>query len=210
MSLCCTAPVIVFIAKSAIFNYTPCMFRIISILFFIFVFAQFAFADLKVTSVSQNGGKYAVVFNNSIKISNLSLNQNIAARVEFPSYKGKNKQYKQFSLLKRDYASYLAGVLKSRSADGSADLKTDFKINKFDALKKKSSIKAFASIIFEDTVEVECRVMDSGRGLWIAWPSRKEAGKRVKEFEFTDKNLKIEVETALVRRYKENDTAKEK
>ncbi|MDR3274867.1 MAG: SpoVG family protein [Endomicrobium sp.] len=54
-------------------------------------------------------------------------------------------------------------------------------MNKLSILKKHSKIKAFASVIFNDDIEVECRIMQSASGLWIAWPSTKKAvyGKKI-------------------------------
>ena len=59
------------------------------------------------------------------------------------------------------------------------------------------------SVIFNDTIEVQCNIMKGDYGLWIAWPSIKEKDKWNKIFQIKDKKLKKEVETTLIKFYKQ-------
>ena len=62
--------------------------------------------------------------------------------------------------------------------------------------------EAFASVIFEELLEVECRIMEGKRGLWTAWPANNTSGGWKAEFVFEDKKLKKKVEESLAEKYK--------
>jgi len=67
---------------------------------------------------------------------------------------------------------------------------------------KDSQVKAFVSIVFNQAVRVEARVMDSPSGPWIAWPGRKtKDGTWVKQFDLTSISLKQAVEKAILNKY---------
>ena len=202
----CRKPIVFSLQNQLLSAILPPMFRVFLALFLLFSVFSPAFADLIVTSINESGGKYSVVFNKSIEISNIKLNQDSDNPIELPLYKDK----RQFSLLNRDYSKKLAKSLKQRKLSDNAESKISFKINKFKTIQNHKSIRAFASVIFEDVLEVECRVMESAQGLWVAWPANKESSKWIKEFRFTDKNLKGKVEAALIERYKENERTKSK
>jgi hypothetical protein len=55
------------------------------------------FADMKITKIEKNIESYNIILNNEIKILNILFKNN---HLEFPQYKGKNKTYQQFSVLK--------------------------------------------------------------------------------------------------------------
>ena len=74
-------------------------------------------------------------------------------------------------------------------------------INKFSLYRKKAKIKAFASVIFNDDIEVECRIMDGKNGLWVAWPSNKVGDKWYSNFKFIDRKIKNGVENLLIKEY---------
>ncbi|MDD5259782.1 MAG: septation protein SpoVG family protein [bacterium] len=67
---------------------------------------------------------------------------------------------------------------------------------------KNSQVKAFSSIIFNNAVRVEARIMDSASGLWIAWPGRKaKDGAWVKQFDLVSQPLKQAIEKAILAKY---------
>jgi len=162
-----------------------------------FGFPLSLWADLKVTNIIQTGKSLSAVLNDDIKLSNVLLKNN---DVELPVYRNKNKVYKQFAILKREFRQYLVTAL-SESKVSSKTENTTFKINKFSVLKKHPTIKAFASVIFSDFIEVECRIMQGASGLWVAWPSSKKNGVWIKDFEFVNKGLKKIVEEKLISEY---------
>ena len=65
-------------------------------------------------------------------------------------------------------------------------------------------MKVFASVIFGDSVEIECKIMEGKRGPWISWPSRKDeaSGKWKKQVVFKSKDYQKRVEEELLTRYK--------
>jgi DNA-binding cell septation regulator SpoVG len=69
------------------------------------------------------------------------------------------------------------------------------------ALRGNKSTKVFASVIFEDDIEVECRIINGRNGLWVAWPSILKNGVWVKNFIFINRNLKEQVEKKLITDY---------
>lgn len=176
-----------------------------AVLLLLYGLPAFAGRTLKITALEENGdgsGKYDIVLNNAVAVKNIALKiKNGVKEAEFPVYCSKGKIYRQFSVLKRDYGNYIADSLFSKKAEA-FDGETGFRINKFSLNRKTGSIKAFASVIFEELLEVECRIMEGKRGLWTAWPANKTSGGWKAEFVFEDKDLKKKVEESLAEKYK--------
>jgi DNA-binding cell septation regulator SpoVG len=74
-------------------------------------------------------------------------------------------------------------------------------ITKITRYEKKSSLKAFAKVDFGDGLEIECRVLTGPRGLWVAWPARKQDDTWVDQVMFIDTALKHAVESAVIAHY---------
>lgn len=165
--------------------------------------------ELKITEITKSDNNcYNILLNNAIKINNISLkNKNDTKVVEFPVYAAKGKIYKQFSVLTREYGDYLAFSIVQKDI-AKYEGQTSFKINKFSKVKKEGNIKAFTSVIFEELLEVECRIMKGKNGLWVAWPANKTEDGWKSEFAFTDKDLKKRVERALIQHYNIEDERK--
>jgi DNA-binding cell septation regulator SpoVG len=155
------------------------------------------FADMKITKIEKNIEYYNIILNNDIKILNIFFKNN---HLEFPQYKGKYKIHQQFSILKRDFRNYLLYALVYDKIS-SGRYTTFFKVNKMSVLKGNKPTKAFASVIFEDDIEVECRIINGKNGLWVAWPSILKNGVWVKNFMFINRNLKEQVEKKLITDY---------
>lgn len=164
------------------------------------IFFDYAFASLKITEISTKDSKFNITLNNSIQILNIELQDN---ELKFPIYKSKNKQYKQIFVLKRDFKVYLKDSLLENKVFSNTE-SISFNINKLYKLKNNTTVKAFASIVFDNEIEVECRIMQGKSGLWIAWPSTKINNKWVKNFKFINKSLQKEVETKLIVDYTKN------
>lgn len=176
-----------------------------AVLLLLYGLPVFAGRNLKITALQESkdgGGKYDIVLNNAVAVKNIALKiKNGAKEAEFPIYCSKGKIYRQFSVLKRDYRNYIADSLFLKKAEA-FEGGTNFRINKFSLNKKEGSIKAFASVIFEELLEVECRIMEGKRGLWTAWPANNTSGGWKAEFVFEDKKLKKKVEESLTEKYK--------
>ena len=177
------------------------MLKIYFIFIVFFSFLNISFAETAITRIEVKDNAYNVAFNGVFTISNIVLKEkNGEYDIVFPVYASKGKVYAQFGILKRNFRKDLAKALKEmRESD--EHFETSFAINKFSLSKKGGNIKAFASVIFNDDIEVECRVMDGKNGLWVAWPSSKTDGKWRQNFEFTDKTVKNGVESLLIKEY---------
>jgi DNA-binding cell septation regulator SpoVG len=163
------------------------------------VVSSYLFADLRVTKISRSGTDVSVCLNDDIVISNVVLLKN--NDLKLPKYHKGSRQYTQFSILKRDFKQYLIDAL-SNNRTSSKIKSTSFKINKFSIfIGKHETIRAFASVIFDDDIEVECRVMRGRDGLWVAWPCNKINGVWAKNLKFINRNLKKQIEQELITRY---------
>ena len=168
--------------------------KIFLILFFIIIFLNCAFASLKITAISNKNNKFNIILNSSIQILNIELKNN---ELNFPTYKSKSKQYQQFSVLKRDFKIYLKdSLLGNKILSNNRDI--SFNINKLYILKNNKTVRAFASVIFDNEIEVECRIMQGRNSLWIAWPGNKINDRWVKNFKFIDRSLQKKIETKLI------------
>ncbi|MDR1087360.1 MAG: SpoVG family protein [Endomicrobium sp.] len=152
---------------------------------------------MKVTKINKSDGFCEIILNNDIKISEIFFTNN---SLEFPKYERKNKSYKQFSILNRNFKNYLLeSLLNNKILIG--EFSTSFKINKMSILKNNKNLKAFASVIFNDDIEVECRIISGKNGLWVAWPSNLKNNVWVKNFRFINKDLQSNVEKKLITDY---------
>lgn len=166
-----------------------------------FIFFTPAFAQTAVTRVEQENGRYSVTLNNALKVSGISLKEkNGVFDTVFPVYASKGKIYAQFGILNRDFRKRLVKSLRETNVS-QEEFDTVFVINKLSLYRKKGHLKAFASVIFNDDIEVECRIMDGKNGLWIAWPSNKNGEKWRSNFEITDRKIKNGVESLLIEEY---------
>jgi DNA-binding cell septation regulator SpoVG len=164
-------------------------------------FCFFVYADLKITKISVTDNKlFNVILNDDIQILNIILKDN---NVVFPVYNSKGKTYRQFSILRKEFRQYLIDSLSKSKTSPKTDA-TKVKINKLSLVRKHKTIKAFASVIFNDDIEVECRIMQTNGRLWIAWPANKKDDIWIKEFKFINENLKRDLEKKLITDYTSN------
>jgi len=156
-------------------------------------------AELRVTEVSEAGNTLSVSIDGAFEIRGVSIKPE-TKEIEFPSYISKGKVYRQVSAVSRDYKKYLVDAVSKRELS-KAGGNVGFKTNKFKIVYNHKAVAAFASVIFEDRLEVECRIMKGKDGLWVAWPSAKKDGVWEKQFVFLDVGLKHSVENALMQKY---------
>ena len=156
-------------------------------------------AELRVTEVAESGSTLNISIDGAFEIRGVSAKPETKELV-FPSYVSKGKVYRQFSAVSRDYKKYLFDAVSKKELS-KAGGNVGFKINKFKTARSHKTVAAFASVIFEDRLEVECRIMKGKDGLWISWPSAKKDGVWEKQFVFLDGGLKYSVENALMEKY---------
>ena len=187
-------------------------------LFFVslLVFAGVVFCQQQVyiTSVEKlSANEYSITLNNlviikEIKLKKTKIGQREVFNLELPTYISKaGKAYPQITILSKDLNERILKAINTQTAEKMPDDvgELSFKINKYSPYKRsKSSLKVFASVIFGDSVEIECKIMEGKRGPWISWPSRKEetSGKWEKQVVFKSKDYQKRVEEELLTRYK--------
>jgi DNA-binding cell septation regulator SpoVG len=148
-----------------------------------------------------------VTLNDKIKIKDIKVvNENGKFVLKYPEYETKRgKVYPKIKILSEELnnkikESIMKGILINK-LDGKNEI--EWEISKFNINKVKSSLKAFASVRFNNQIEIECNIFETQKKLWISWPSKQnpETGKWVKEVVFR-KNLKEQIDKCLLDRYK--------
>ena len=189
--------------KSIILEFNIMYFKYFLSLLLIFLFSISVYsAELKATKITNINNKINVEFNNTLQLKNFTLTDN---NLVSPFYESKGNKYYFFSFLSRDFKNNIIKAANDKSnkiVDNTKGL-IEYKINKCTIVKQPKTILAFMSVIFNDTVEINCNILNGKYGLWVAWPSIKEKDKWNKLFEIKDKNLKEEIETNLIKHYKQ-------
>ncbi|MBN1622224.1 MAG: septation protein SpoVG family protein [Endomicrobiales bacterium] len=157
-----------------------------------------------------------ITFNNAIKIKKIQAYE-VGGRffLKLPEYVSKSGNvYPQVILLTKESNELVKEAIRgqSPSAPGEAG-ELEYKITGIklysdfssDGKKAASNLKAFAKVSFNDSIEIESRILDGRFGLWVAWPSEKseKGDKWADRVLFLDKKLKDSVEKELLERYKE-------
>lgn len=158
-------------------------------------------ADLEVTKIINSNNKVTIEFNNILRLKDFTFTDN---NLISPFYESKGNKYHFFYFLDRNFKNEIIKNLKDKN-NISKDTKKaiEYKINKCNILKNPKTTLAFMSVIFNDTIEINCNILNGKYGLWIAWPSIKNKDAWNKIFEIKDKNLKDKIETDLIKYYKQ-------
>lgn len=165
-------------------------------------------ADIVVTGVAVHsvaGATLAdITLNNGLELREvrvLSIGGRQALR--FPEYVSRSKKvFPQVVLRTRQAREAATAAVTERRSAASAP-RLNFAVEKFQPYRKRSALKVFATVVFNDAVEVECKVLEGKNGPWVAWPARKEQDSRrwVDQVSFPDKKLKEAVEQDLLTKY---------
>lgn len=157
--------------------------------------------------------EYSITINDliiikEIKVKRTKIGQREIVNIEFPTYISKRgRAYPQVIVLDKELNDRIIKAIttgKPESFTGTLP-QPKYKLGKFSPYTRStSSLKVFASVIFEDVLEIECKVMEGRHGPWIAWPSRKDVttGKWVKQVVFKSKEYQKQIEQELLNRYK--------
>lgn len=143
-----------------------------------------------------------------IKVKKTKIGQREIVNIEFPTYISKRgRAYPQITVLDKNLNDRIIKAItagKPETVSGTIP-QPKYKLGKYSPYTRStSSLKVFASIIFEDAIEIECKIMEGKRGPWISWPSRKDesSGKWVKQVVFKSKEYQKQIEQELLNRYK--------
>jgi len=177
------------------------------------LFSQETAKKLWVTSVEKTGtNEYSITLNDlivikEIKVKKTKIGQREIVNLEFPTYISKRgKAYPQITVLDKTLQERIIKAITTSTAEKPKEKvgEPNFKISKFSPYKQsRSSLKVFASVVFEDSIEIECKVMEGKRGPWISWPARKDetTNKWVQQVSFSSKEYKKKVEQSLLSKY---------
>jgi len=164
--------------------------------------------EISVTSVHVNGNEASVVINEVVEINEIEISGN---DVKFPAYISKsNKVFPQVNFLTETARNTVVEAVLNNKPSSKRIRSINYKVNKMSPYNKEgSSLKAFASVVFNGALEVECKVMKSRRDddLWIAWPARppkKDKGERrwQDQVRIINKKVKSIIERDIVETFK--------
>lgn len=166
---------------------------------------------IKVTEVkietSDNQQIATVILNSNLVIREIKINKDRQTEIVnliYPEYLSKKGQsIPQIKIISQKLGVEISKAVTGQQSNPEKAVDIVYKIAKIVPYKVKDSpVKAFVSVIFNNAVSVEVRVMDSPGGPWIAWPGRKtKDGVWVKQFELTSIALKQAVEKAILNKY---------
>jgi DNA-binding cell septation regulator SpoVG len=146
-----------------------------------------------------------IVINDCLEIRDIGVVKMEGTKsLKYPVYVSKKgKEYPQFEVLTKQAKDEIEKAIYTGKPSQKTSKAITFKISKFSIFTRPSSLKAFASIDFNNSVRVECKVMTGRKGPWISWPSNKdeETGKYKKQILVTNKKVKDIVEKALLDKY---------
>ena len=173
-------------------------------LLLIFLFSiEIYSSDLEITKITNINNKINVEFNNTLQLKDFTLSDN---NLISPFYENKGNKYYFFYFLNRNLKKE---IIEKTNNKNNIIIKNDtknsieYKINKCNIVKMPKTILAFMSVIFNDTIEINCNMLNGKYGLWIGWPAIKEKDKWNKLFEIKDKELKEKIEIELIKYYKQ-------
>lgn len=183
------------------------------VLFFSLLYSQQTAKMLYVTDVQKIAENlYSITLNDlivikEIKVKKTKIGQREIVNIEFPTYISKRgKAYPQIVVLDKDLNDrIIKAITTGKTEKVSSVVLPNYKLGKYSPYRRStSSLKVFASVIFEDAIEIECKIMEGRHGPWISWPSRKDetTNKWVKQVLFKSKDYQKKIEQELISRYK--------
>lgn len=167
------------------------------------------------TNIVKNEKIFRIVLNNAIEINDIKIKKYSSSNIiVYPYYISETtgKEFKQVRVV--------SAQAKKAIEDAIFNNKTCKEIPSFGPMsfnitklrlhnKKGSPVKAFVTVVFNDAIEVEVRVMSGKYGLWVAYPTRNITTEKIQkpqwlqQFNIIDKELKQKVNTAILNRYRE-------
>ena len=100
-------------------------------------------------------------------------------------------------------------AIKTGKVTGKPSDKMSFKVTKMSEFDSKSSMKFFAAVSFNNEIEVECKLNDGRKGLYVGWPSKKaESGKWVKTVQIIRPEIRKKVEKSIIKKAEKESSYK--
>lgn len=165
-----------------------------------------------VTEVSVKGKQATIVLDGYLEISHIKiLKRGNSIKLKMPIYVSKaGKIFPQAKFLNPELEKRVISAIKTGKPVGAKSKKMSFRVTKMSLYepKKRSSMKAFSGLSFNNEIEVECKVMTGKKGPWISWPSTKKDGRWVKQVKIIKPEIKKRVEKSVLAKY-EKETSYE-
>ena len=175
--------------------------KLFFLLIFILCFNKLVAGNLNLTKINTKNGTIQIEFNDTLQLSNFIL---IDGKLISPFYESNNNKHYFFYFLDRNFKNAIINSIQGKPVtNNNSNKKFEYKVNKCILVKKPKKILAFMSVIFDDSIEVNCNLLNGKYGFWIAWPAIKEKDKWNKLFNIKDRKLKEEIETMLIKYYKQ-------
>jgi len=189
------------------------MRKMICFLMLLFFESSFLFSgEIYVTKIkktpveNKNYSELAtIVINNCIEIRDIKVIKNGGkVRLVFPTYVSKKDlEYSQVKLLTQQANSEVNRAIITAKPSNNQSETVIFGISKFALYKGDSALKVFAAVDFNDAVRVECKIMQSYRNPWVAWPAEKlKNGEWKEQIIISKKELCKKIEKTLLERYR--------
>ena len=176
--------------------------------------APLTVTDVKVAKVEGMGDMKAIAqvdLNYSIRIMDIKVYEKEGETfLEFPMYvSSKGKEYEQMRVFSRKLRSDIREAIKKKVPSSEPSDMIGYEITKFEKFwKDDSSLKYFCAVTLNGAVEVECKILDnSSYEPFVGWPSNNEGGKYVDKIVPCNKEVKDEMEQALLKRYMDESGA---
>ncbi|MEA2081261.1 MAG: septation protein SpoVG family protein, partial [Elusimicrobiota bacterium] len=170
-------------------------------------------AVMGVTEVSIRGKKATVVLDGYLKISGIDvLKRGDRIKIKPPIYVSKSgKIFPQVDFKNSALKKRVISAIKTGKPIGSKSSRLSYKVSKmslYNPRGKRSSMKAFSAVTFNNEIEIECKVMTGRKGPWISWPSTKSGRKWVKQVNIIKPAIKKKIEKSVLAKY-EKETSYE-
>ncbi len=181
---------------------TLCVF-----LFLLLVKPEINVTDIKLFSTNENKNslKAKITINGVIVINDIQVKKdNGEISVSFPCYIDAKKRVCPQLRFESDLAkNELLRAIKRGTPSLKKKRNVFYTISNFSFTSGKTSRKANVEVTFNNSLTVVCAVMHSNRGMWVAWPSKKNLkGKWEKQIYIKDKELKRKIENEIRNKYK--------
>lgn len=173
------------------------------LLFISLVAVGLSASELEVTSVRSSSSTYTVTFNNSIVLKTLKLKKlGDNYFVVLPEYIAKNKRvYPQARVLTKEVNDALINAMLNGKTTSNSALKVEYVVKKISQYQKKSNLKAFVTVVFNEGLELEFKLISTRNGLWLAPASIKTGEKYKKIVELLDRDLSASIEREVIDKY---------
>lgn len=151
-------------------------------------------------------GLAKVTINDVVEISEIQvLKVGGRTSLKFPEYiSKKGKVYPQITVHTKQANDALLNAIETGKPSAGKAKAISFKVTKFSKFTRPSKLKVFAAVMFNDAIEVECKIMEGNKGPWISWPARKpdDGGRKwINQVAIKNKAVKDAIEKTLQERY---------